>query len=190
MTNRSESRKHTTQTYFGRINREHQSATNGPNQKASFSAIRTDWIRAGLAPSTFQNLYRKSSDISAPPARRWEPANAKNRFPRLLCRIAAAEEYCAVCFVFCNLASAMAGIRASNEMMLVWNRVPFAPLAHEGMMSGRASRLVCPNEWDKRKTPVARSCNATTCDGCFESERRGQDCLNACSLHFAVCSND
>ena len=30
----------------------------------------------------------------------------------------------------------MAGIEVSNVKMLVWDRVSFAPLAHEGMMGG------------------------------------------------------
>ncbi len=34
---------------------------------------------------------------------------------------------------------------------------------------------VCPSEWDKRRTLVARDCDATTCGERQKKKRRGQD---------------
>ena len=34
---------------------------------------------------------------------------------------------------------------------------------------------VCPSEWDKRRTLVARDCRATTCGERQKKKRRGQD---------------
>ena len=75
------------------------------------------------------------------------------------------------------------GTNATSNLATKGNKNP--PI---GLGFGVVCPSDCLSDWDKRKTPVTKSCSATTCDGRQSSERRGQDSLKACLLLFAVWS--